>query len=231
MTTPNHATTSTNTMPLWSQECYLAAWRFAAIAHSQQKLPGTDLPYIVHIAAVAMEVMTACVAEPLGDPDLAIQCALLHDTLEDTNTRPDDLESRFGSAVLAGVQALSKDHSLPKQAAMRDSLDRIRKQPREVWMVKLADRISNLVPPPDYWTAEKIERYRQEAREILEALGAASPFLSGRLAQRIQHYSPDTTVIEQDDLPMNTLDFPISSRTKGHPLCFLTERSQKQGSS
>lgn len=176
-------------MILWSQETYLAAWRFAAAAHRQQKLPGTDLPYVVHIGAVAMEVIAACAVEPVAMPDLAIQCALLHDTIEDTDTTPDDLAARFGPAVLAGVQALSKNPALPKPAAMQDSLARIRRQPREVWMVKLADRISNLGDPPDHWSADKTERYRREATDILDTLGEASPFLAARLAQRIRDYA------------------------------------------
>lgn len=179
-------------MQAWSQDRYLAAWRFAAEAHREQRFPGTDLPYLVHIGAVAMEVMAACAAEAPAEPDLAVQCALLHDTLEDTQTEAFVLEARFGPAVLAGVQALSKDESLCKEAAMGDSLARIRRQPREVWMVKLADRVSNLGPPPGHWTPEKIERYRAEARIILDALGEASPLLAARLVQRIAAYPPSS---------------------------------------
>ena len=174
----------------WSQQCYLAAWHFAAQAHLRQTLPSSNLPYVVHLASVAMEVMTACVAESRGNPDLAIQCALLHDTIEDAGMDAATLESRFGAAVRAGVEALTKNSSLPKEAAMKDSLDRIRQQPRDIWMVKLADRISNLGPPPAHWNAEKIERYRHEATEILAALGEASPFLAERLSQRIQNFPP-----------------------------------------
>ena len=189
-------------MTLWSQESYLAAWRFAATAHGQQKLPGTDLPYNVHVGAVAMELMAACAVEPVAMPDLAIQCALLHDTLEDTATHPDELAARFGPAVLAGVQALSKNPALHKSTAMQDSLARIRLQPREVWMVKLADRISNLGDPPDHWSADKVERYRREAMDILAALGEASPFLAARLAQRIRDYARSAASVRE---PRNRL--------------------------
>lgn len=174
----------------WSQQCYLSALRFAAEAHLKQTLPGSDLPYLVHLASVAMEVMTACAVERLDEPDLAIQCALLHDTIEDTVIDAVTLESRFGLAVAAGVKALSKNPSLPKASAMQDSLERIRQQPREIWVVKLADRITNLGSPPAHWSTEKIEYYRQEAKDILSALGEASPFLAERLVQRIRDYPP-----------------------------------------
>jgi (p)ppGpp synthase/HD superfamily hydrolase len=71
---------------------------------------------------------------------------------------------------------------------MADSLERIRQQPVEIWMVKLADRITNLAPPPSYWTVKKITQYHAEAREILATLGSASDFLAERLRQRILAY-------------------------------------------
>lgn len=171
------------------QEAYLVAYHFAARAHGAQLYPGTQISYIMHLSFVAMEVMAALAAEPHHDADLAIQCALLHDVLEDTPTTPDELAAVFGARVLAGVQALTKSPTVPKEDAMGDSLCRIRKQPHEVWMVKLADRISNLQPPPHYWSADKCARYQAEARQILEALHEASPALANRLTAKIDVYS------------------------------------------
>ena len=72
---------------------------------------------------------------------------------------------------------------------MRDSLERIGKQPKEVWMVKLADRITNLQPPPKHWNKEKIANYRHEAQLILEALKEGSAGLALRLERKILDYS------------------------------------------
>jgi (p)ppGpp synthase/HD superfamily hydrolase len=58
----------------------------------------------------------------------------------------------------------------------------------EVWMVKLADRITNLQPPPGHWDAEKIERYREEGRAILNELGKACVYLAERLDLEISKY-------------------------------------------
>ncbi len=71
---------------------------------------------------------------------------------------------------------------------MRDSLERIRAQPREVWAVKLADRITNLEPPPPHWTAEKKYSYRAEAVEIRERLRGASDLLERRIDVKIAAY-------------------------------------------
>ena len=87
--------------------------------------------------------------------------------------------------------ALSKKNpELAKSRRLADSLDRIKAQPREIWMVKLADRITNLQPPPVHWTQAKILKYRDEAIEIHTHLQSASPFLALRLAAKIQNYPP-----------------------------------------
>jgi (p)ppGpp synthase/HD superfamily hydrolase len=121
---------------------------------------------------------------------LAVQCALLHDVIEDTEVTYQHVVDTFGSAVADGVLALSKDKNLEKMAQMEDSLRRIRQQPLEVWMVKLADRITNLqLPFPSYWDKEKIATYRREAITIHKALKDASPYLAHRLQMMISQCS------------------------------------------
>lgn len=173
----------------WDQDKYIAALRRAAEAHIGQTITGTEHPYVVHPAQVAMEVMAALTVETVSDPDLAVVCALLHDVIEDTATSFAEIEGEFGRAVASGVSALSKDPALTKTAAMKDSLMRICKEPQEVWMVKLADRISNLMPPPAHWTAARCAEYRDEARLILDALAPASVLLTSRLADKIESYA------------------------------------------
>ena len=176
-------------MTLWTPDTYTKAWNFAADAHRGQLVPGTKRPYINHLGNVAMEMIRALAATPTVEkPDLAVQCALLHDTIEDTAVTYEVIEETFDSGVAAGVLALSKNPELPKAEQMADSLARIRQQPGEVWMVKLADRISNLQGPPRHWGQEKILRYETEARMILEALGAANGWLAQRLEEKIVAY-------------------------------------------
>jgi (p)ppGpp synthase/HD superfamily hydrolase len=172
----------------WNQELYIKACRFAAIAHRGQIVPGSDLPYLLHLNFVSMEIIAALTVESGYDGDLAVQCALLHDTIEDTNTTYEQIRSSFGTRVADGVQALSKNPDLEKSQRLTDSLTRIKQQPIEIWMVKLADRITNLQPPPAHWTNEKILRYREEAVEIHTQLQSASPYLASRLAGKIHNY-------------------------------------------
>lgn len=171
----------------WSPDRYLEALAFAARAHGDQRVPGTGFPYVTHVVSVAMEVMAAAREDPF-DADLAVNCALLHDTLEDTGVQAEEIARTFGDRVLAGVRALTKDAALPKPERMSDSLRRIAGEPREVAIVKLADRITNLQWPPPAWTPEKRSAYREEARQILAALGGACAPLAGRLAGKIDAY-------------------------------------------
>jgi (p)ppGpp synthase/HD superfamily hydrolase len=171
---------------MFDPERYVAALRFAAERHHAQRVPDSDYPYLVHVVSVAAETIAALV--PGIDTNLAVSCALLHDTIEDTATTHGELAGRFGTAVADGVLALSKDSALPKAEQMTDSLRRIQAQPHAVWMVKLADRITNLGPPPRSWSPDKRQHYRDEAILIADALGTASAVLEARIRARITAY-------------------------------------------
>jgi (p)ppGpp synthase/HD superfamily hydrolase len=56
-------------------------------------------------------------------------------------------------------------------------------------MVKLSDRITNLQPPPKFWSNEKIRKYRVEAIVIFDELGDFNSYLSERLKRKIENYS------------------------------------------
>lgn len=174
----------------WSLDLYRRVYRFAAQAHHGQRYPGTELPYLMHLGFVSVEVMGALHHDTEErDADLAVACALLHDTLEDTDVIAADLRREFGDTIAEGVLALTKNDELPtKRERMNDSLRRIQQQPHEVWMVKLADRICNLDPPPSYWKQAKREAYRDEAQRIFDALHPASSTLAQRLQEKIATY-------------------------------------------
>ena len=174
---------------MWRQDQYKKAIDFAAQAHDDQPVPGSRAPYVVHLSKVAKETLAACVADPRLDADLAAACALLHDCVEDAGVTLAQLETEFGASIARGVSALTKNAELREDQRMGDSLARIKEQPREVWIVKLADRITNLEPPPAHWSKEKRERYRGEASDILAELRGASVMLEARLEEKIIAYA------------------------------------------
>lgn len=178
---------------IWSVEKYTKALQFAALAHHGQtykgREQGVEYDYIAHTVAVAAQVIHGLPATPDCNADLAIQCALLHDVIEDTAVTYPVLLETFGSEVAVGVQALTKNPFLDKKDQMLDSLERIQEQPAEIAMVKLADRFNNLDYVPWHWGVSKVEAYRHEAKLILRQLGYANEWLAKDLEKRIANYS------------------------------------------
>jgi guanosine-3',5'-bis(diphosphate) 3'-pyrophosphohydrolase len=172
------------------QTIYQETIKFAATKHQEQKqtIPGSNLPYIVHVSNVAMEVMIAAQHSPDFNLEFAVQVALLHDTLEDTSATVEELTDIFGQNVAAAVLTLTKNNALPSSAKMQDSLNRIKLQPKEVWAVKLADRITNLQKPPLHWDAAKRNEYRNEAIVLLDELTGGNSYLEERLGKKIMSY-------------------------------------------
>ncbi|MFN8344897.1 MAG: HD domain-containing protein [Spirosomataceae bacterium] len=170
---------------------YQKAIKFAALKHQEQnqKVPGTELPYVVHLSNVAMEILIAAPHTAGFDTDFAVQLALLHDTIEDTETTGEELAAEFGAEIAEGVRALTKNPEIPKTEAMTDSLRRIKTLRKEVWAVKLADRITNLQTPPPFWSLTKKSNYQKEAIIILNELQGGNAYLEHRLRDKIQEYN------------------------------------------
>lgn len=172
-----------------TQEIYQKAIKFAGEKHKNQKAPGTNSNYLMHVSSVAMEIIVAYNANNDFDIDYALQMALLHDTLEDTETEFSELKEVFGEKVALGVLALTKNDKLPdKSEQMVDSLNRINAHEKEVGMVKLADRITNLQEPPNYWSKDKALDYLNEAKLIDKMLDNKNVYLNNRLRSKINGY-------------------------------------------
>src|SRR5688572_32844604 len=93
----------------------LAAMKFAADKHrDQRRKDPVASPYINHPIVVAEVLARAGVADIV-----ALQAAILHDTLEDTDTTPEEIEHNFGREVLDIVLEMTDDKSLPKDVRKR----------------------------------------------------------------------------------------------------------------
>jgi (p)ppGpp synthase/HD superfamily hydrolase len=121
---------------------FVEAVAFAIRAHGDQCRKGGDIPYVAHLLGVASLVLEAG-----GDEDLAI-AGLLHDTIEDTETTAQDLESVFGQRVAAIVEACTDANERPKPAWQERKeryLSHLRscETPMEVLVVSRADKLHN----------------------------------------------------------------------------------------
>ena len=171
-----------------TQTLYQKAIKFAGEKHSKQKVPGTNSNYLLHLSNVAMEILIASCNTKNFDLDFAVQVALLHDTIEDTATSFEEIESIYGTKIAEAVLALTKNEDLPKESQMLDSLNRIKNLQAEVWAVKLADRISNLQAPPSYWDSEKKQKYFDQSKIILKELKGGNEYLEKRIETKIIEY-------------------------------------------
>lgn len=75
---------------------------------------------------------------------VSLQAALLHDTVEDTDTSTAELEANFGPIVARIVQEVTDDKSLPKQDRKRLQVEHAPHCSRQAKLVKLADKLYNL---------------------------------------------------------------------------------------
>lgn len=123
-----------------SSDLVPSAASFAARAHRGQLRKDGVTPYFAHPTRVCLAIATI-----FGVHDVEIlAAALLHDTIEDTNTDYDDLQSRFGPRVAQLVKAMTKDKRLPDLEREAEYVRQICDGGRDVQILKLGDIYDNL---------------------------------------------------------------------------------------
>jgi len=149
----------------------LRALAFAAAKHKNQRRKDVDAsPYINHPISLA-DVL--CNEGHITDIEV-ICGALLHDTVEDTDTEPEELEAEFGKAIRDIVMEVTDDKTLPKGERKQAQIDHAAGISDKAKLVKLADKISNLrdvasSPPPD-WSLERRREYFDWAKAVIDRL-------------------------------------------------------------
>lgn len=144
---------------------------FAAAKHTHQRRKNAgDTPYINHPLEVAHILATV---GGIIDEDV-LSAALLHDTLEDTDTLPEEISDRFGPAVLAYVQEVSDDKSLSKADRKRLQVEHAPALSHGAKLIKLADRIANLRSivhePPAGWPVSRQAEYFEWSKRVFLGL-------------------------------------------------------------
>jgi GTP pyrophosphokinase len=172
------------------KELVRQAFEMAAEAHKTMRRKSGE-PYILHPIAVAM----ICVEE-IGLGVRSTICALLHDTVEDTDITLEDVEHEFGTEIARIVDGLTKistvmDTNTSQQAEnFKKILLTLTDDPRVI-LIKLADRLHNMR------TLDHMKREKQ-LKIASETVWVYAP-----LAHRMGLYSIKT---EMEDLAMKYME-------------------------
>ena len=149
----------------------IKALSFAAHKHKDQRRKDKAAsPYINHPIALAEVLVNVG-----GITDINTICAaLLHDTVEDTETTPDELTEAFGIDISKIVLEVTDDKSLSKEARKQAQIDHAAHLSKQARAVKLADKISNLrdvtANPPQDWSLERRQQYFDWAKDVIDGL-------------------------------------------------------------
>ena len=160
----------------------LEALNFAAIKHRNQRRKDPDkTPYINHPIGVAQILSKE---GGITDCDVLI-AAVLHDTVEDTDTTFEELENAFGAKIRKIVDECSDDKSLPKNERKRLQIEHAPACSHEAKLVKLADKLYNLRDlervTPDGWTERRVQEYFVWASHVVAGLKGANDKLESAL--------------------------------------------------
>jgi len=143
---------------------------FAARQHRHQIRKDGATPYFSHVVRVAFTV-----SQIFGCTDEDVLCmALLHDTIEDTTTDYDDIESRFGVDIARGVAALTKNMALPEGEREPEYDARIAQADWRVRLVKLADTYDNLCDVVTQAPDKVTQKRKDGIDKCLRAINLAS---------------------------------------------------------
>lgn len=156
----------------------LKALHFAASKHRDQRRKDVEAsPYINH----PIEVAELLAREGGVTDQVLLQAAILHDTIEDTDTTPEELEHAFGADVRRVVEEVTDNKTLPKAERKRLQIEHAPHLSDRARQVKIADKISNvlgvtLAPPAD-WSLQRRQEYLDWTEQVVAGCRGANPAL------------------------------------------------------
>ena len=161
----------TKLLPVTPTAQLLQAIAFAAGKHRDQRRKDAEAsPYINHPIALA-----TLLAQTGGIDDLVVlQAAILHDTIEDTQTTYEEIVQHFGKTVADVVMEVTDDKTLVKAKRKQAQIDHAPHKSRAAALVKLADKTCNLrdvaSSPPKDWPLSRRREYFDWAKKVVDGL-------------------------------------------------------------
>ena len=172
-------------------EAVIKAADFAARKHKDQRRKNKEAtPYINHPIGVA-NILTG--EGKITDP-IVIQAALLHDTVEDTDTTIEEIGEVFGDKIKQIVAEVTDDKNLPKQTRKQIQIDTAHKKSPEAKLVKLADKLYNLRDldsadgVPAGWEEKRVNEYFIWAFNVVKGLRGSNAEMEKELDKLFQKH-------------------------------------------
>lgn len=148
------------------------ALTFAANKHRNQRRKNVAaFPYINHPIA-----LVSILCNEVHITDINVICsALLHDTVEDTETTAEELTAEFGQYISNIVMEVTDDKSIEaKQKRKQLQIEHASHISEPARLLKLADKISNLRDlandPPADWSLQRRREYFDWAKQVIDQL-------------------------------------------------------------
>ena len=151
-----------------SNQLILKAAHYSALKHRDQRRKDKYAsPYVNHPISVAKIISEIGKIE---DPEV-LAAALLHDTIEDTETTVEELLDNFGERVCKLVQEVTDDKTLPKLERKQKQINHAKELSGGATLIKLGDKISNVTDitntPPTNWDSDRKLKYFDWAEKVI----------------------------------------------------------------
>ena len=149
------------------------ALAFSAEKHTKQRRKDIDkTPYINHPISLANILAQRWVID-----ENVLCAAILHDTIEDTETTVDELQEHFGEKITFIVLEVTDDKRLEKSVRKQKQVEHAATISHEAKLVKLADKIANITDiintPPADWSSDRKKEYFEWAKAVVDNLRGA----------------------------------------------------------
>jgi guanosine-3',5'-bis(diphosphate) 3'-pyrophosphohydrolase len=156
----------------------IKALRFSAEKHRHQRRKDqAESPYINHPIEVAQLLWDVGGVRDVN----VLLAALLHDTIEDTQTSPEEIRGLFGEEVLSLVLEVTDDKSLPKAERKRLQIEDATSHSTGAKLIKLADKACNVRDlvgsPPKDWSLDRRREYLDWTEQVVAGLRGTNPAL------------------------------------------------------
>jgi guanosine-3',5'-bis(diphosphate) 3'-pyrophosphohydrolase len=160
---------------------YWKALNYALIKYGDLKRKSGNIPYYIHPLRITLILRAAGFSE-FENEEIMI-AALFHDLLEDTEITSEEIENKFGKKVASIVSELTISNNEEKEKYLKN----LENASKEAKIIKLADRIDNLMDiPTSHWSKEKQKSYAEQAKLILKSCEDVHSELALKLKQKIE---------------------------------------------